>query len=480
MSLTKKLVVAFAALAAVLIIQSVVMLSGFLSMKSAMEKIARESSTKQFLASRFDADIQSMRSSQRGLQLFTTAKNSKKAAETRQQYAERMSKAVEELDRIESLGVSPEEAALIRDARSGLHEVEKYYAEIARFCDAGDGEGAAAFSASTAVSPYELAIRPALKLVDFEDQLLRRTQQDATTAMNRDLLFAFTLAVLGLATGAAALLTIRRANGTLRRTAHMLFEGAEQVASAAAQVSSSSQSLAQGASENAAAIQETSASSAELSSLTGTSSENTSAAAARMTDVARQVAESNEKLGQMVDSMHKINDSSDHISKIMKVIDAIAFQTNILALNAAVESARAGEAGLGFAVVADEVRNLAQRCAVAAKDTTDLIQESISEAGEGTHRLDQVGKSIAALTGFSEAAKTLVDEVYAASQEQTRGLKQITLAIRQMEQVSQMTAASAEQGAAAGEQLQAQSEMLKGISAELLALVDGHRDQIAV
>src|SRR5205814_9930224 len=114
---------------------------------------------------------------------------------------------------------------------------------------------------------------------------------------------------------------------------------------------------------------------------------------------------------KMVQAMSDIKTQSDKISKIIKVIDEIAFQTNILALNAAVEAARAGEAGMGFAVVADEVRNLAQRCAQAAKDTAALIEESIAKSADGKVKVDQVAQSIQGITEGSSKIKTLVDEV---------------------------------------------------------------------
>ena len=133
------------------------------------------------------------------------------------------------------------------------------------------------------------------------------------------------------------------------------------------------------------------------------------------------------------------------IAKIIKVIDEIAFQTNILALNAAVEAARAGEAGMGFAVVADEVRSLAQRCAQAAKDTAALIEESILKSGDGKGKVDQVTTAIRTITADTTSVKTLVEEVSLASQEQARGIQQIGKAIVQMEQVTQSTAANAEE-----------------------------------
>jgi len=161
------------------------------------------------------------------------------------------------------------------------------------------------------------------------------------------------------------------------------------------------------------------------------------------------------------------------MSKIIKTIDEIAFQTNILALNAAVEAARAGEAGMGFAVVADEVRNLAQRCAQAAKDTAALIEESIAKSNDGKTKVDQVAVAIHAITEESGKVKTLVDEVNLGSQEQARGIEQIGKAITQMEQVTQRTAANSEESAAAAEELNAQSETLKDVVVRLSAMVGG-------
>ncbi len=186
---------------------------------------------------------------------------------------------------------------------------------------------------------------------------------------------------------------VRGINAVLRRAITDLDEGATQVVSAAGQVSSSSQTLAQGASEQAASLEETSASTEQITSMTRKNSENARSAATLMTEASSQVGTANQHLEQMVGSMQEINTSSDKIARIIKVIDEIAFQTNILALNAAVEAARAGEAGMGFAVVADEVRNLAQRCAQAAKDTAGLIEESITKSNDGKGKLDLVAQA---------------------------------------------------------------------------------------
>jgi methyl-accepting chemotaxis protein/methyl-accepting chemotaxis protein-1 (serine sensor receptor) len=171
--------------------------------------------------------------------------------------------------------------------------------------------------------------------------------------------------------------------------------------------------------------------------------------------------------------MKDINSSSEKISKIIRVIDDIAFQTNILALNAAVEAARAGEAGMGFAVVADEVRNLAHRSAQAAKDTAALIEESIAKSNEGNKNLQLVAASIQPGTGSATEGKVLVDEVDVGNQEQSRGIEQIASAVTQMETVAERSAAGAGEGAAASQELAAQAHALYNIVERVRKLVGG-------
>src|SRR5258708_2672953 len=172
--------------------------------------------------------------------------------------------------------------------------------------------------------------------------------------------------------------------------------------------------------------------------------QNTCAVTPLVGATGRRVEAANQNLGEMVQPMKEINGSSEKISKIIRVMHEIAFQTNILALNAAVEAARAGEPGMGFAVVADEVRNLAHRSAQAAKDTAALIEESISRSHEGSRKLEQVADSIGQVTGSAAEVKTLVDEIDVGSQEQSRGIEQIMAAMGQMERVRQRNAVHAE------------------------------------
>jgi methyl-accepting chemotaxis protein len=267
------------------------------------------------------------------------------------------------------------------------------------------------------------------------------------------------------------LLYIRKLSGELFRLTDTLARNSGQVAKLSSEVRSAGETLANVSSQQAASLEETAASAEEITAMTQKNAENSQAAAGVMSTVDGHVKASNRTLDEMVASMRDINESSAKISKIIKVIDEIAFQTNILALNAAVEAARAGEAGAGFAVVADEVRNLAQRSAQAARDTSQLIEESIAKSQDGTVKLQQVTAGIVAITQDSARVKLLVDEVSGGSQEQARGIDQIAKAVSQMERGTQDSAESAHQSAESSVQLMTQAEELHGIVLQLRSLV---------
>lgn len=250
-----------------------------------------------------------------------------------------------------------------------------------------------------------------------------------------------------------------------------LTESSTRIRAASDELASGSQSIASGAVEQAASIEEISAAATQIRSMTEQSVDRTSSASATVVESDQSIAEVNLKLQDMANSMQAMTSTSDRISKIIKVIDEIAFQTNILALNAAVEAARAGEAGLGFAVVADEVRSLAQKCAQAARDTTSLIQESIVKSREGSVSLERVSEAVARVTQLSSQVKTLVEGVREAGGDQVRGIQQISAGVQQMEQVTQAAAASAEENAAASEQLRTESASMDGMVRHLTGLI---------
>lgn len=300
-------------------------------------------------------------------------------------------------------------------------------------------------------------------MVAEENKIVAAYSEAAIGAIPAANITNIAMIVLAVLVGCGVIWLVRHISSVLLSSIVELGDGAEQVATAASQVSSSSQSLAQGASQQAASLEETSASSEEINSMARKNTDNSRSTAELLLRSQEKVGQANRYLQEMVVSMNLITDSSGKISKIIKVIDEIAFQTNILALNAAVEAARAGEAGMGFAVVADEVRSLAQRSAQAAKDTAILIEDSISRSNEGKVKVDQVALAIQAVTEDSAKVKVMVDEVSLGSEEQSRGIDQIGRSISQMEQVTQTNAASAEESAAAAQQLSAQSETLKSV-----------------
>jgi len=252
-----------------------------------------------------------------------------------------------------------------------------------------------------------------------------------------------------------------------------LTEASEQVASASGQVSTSSQSLAEGASEQAAGIEETSSSLEELSSMTHQNAQNAGQANEIMTETSRVVDDANSSMGELTSQMKEISDASEETQKIIKTIDEIAFQTNLLALNAAVEAARAGEAGAGFAVVADEVRNLAMRAAEAAKNTSSLIEGSVTKITNGTQLVQKTNEAFVRVEGSARKAGELVNEIASASKEQSTGLDQINKAVAEMDKVTQQNASGAEESASAAEEMSAQAEQLRDYVTQLIAMVDG-------
>lgn len=235
----------------------------------------------------------------------------------------------------------------------------------------------------------------------------------------------------------------------------------DEVSTASKQISEGSQSLALGSTEQAASVEQLSSSISEISYKTKTNA-NTAAKAAELANIIKQNAEKgNVQMNQMMDAVNEINQASQSINKVIKVIDDIAFQTNILALNAAVEAAKAGLNGKGFAVVADEVRSLAGKSADAAKNTSGLIANSIKKAELGARIADETSASLAEIVSGINESNKLVAEIARSTDEESEGISQINKGIDQVAQVIQMNSATSEESAAAAEEMNKQAVVLK-------------------
>jgi methyl-accepting chemotaxis protein/methyl-accepting chemotaxis protein-1 (serine sensor receptor) len=265
---------------------------------------------------------------------------------------------------------------------------------------------------------------------------------------------------------------IRDIHRILHPMIHELSAASEDLRGAPQHIATSSGALAQAAMEQAASLEDTSAASKEIQSNTQQNLRKSQAAARLMAETAEAAARASRELEQTMVFMREMDVSSGKVAKIIGIIDEIAFQTNILALNAAVEAARAGEAGMGFAVVADEVRSLALRSAQAARDSSELIQSSVDKSKQGCVQIERVFGAVREMSGKADQVKTMVDDVSAASAEQVRGIEQISKAISQMDQITQRTAASAQESASVGQQMGSHSESLAAV-VESLRLMAG-------
>ena len=255
----------------------------------------------------------------------------------------------------------------------------------------------------------------------------------------------------------------RRLKKSLNESFHGIAQVSEQVSAGASQVSFGSQSLAQGATEQASSVQELSASIADISQRVKNNAEEAEAAKILTSEAEAIMVGSLSDMDNASRAMNEISATSKNISKVIKTIDDIAFQTNILALNAAVEAARAGAAGKGFAVVADEVRNLSQKSAEAAKNTTALIESSIEAVEKGTVLVNRTSQGFVGIADKSAQIAKLVEAISTQAQEQAAAISQVSIGIEQVSSVVQMNSATSEESAAASEQLSSQAETLKNL-----------------
>jgi methyl-accepting chemotaxis protein len=270
-----------------------------------------------------------------------------------------------------------------------------------------------------------------------------------------------TLDIIPLSESDVLGLSLQKMTKNLEGMFENIHSSTEQVSTGAQQIADGAQSLAQGSTEQAATVQQLSASISEIADKTKANAERAERAANLASSIERSAEKGNRQMNDMVSAVGEITSSSHDISKVIKEIDDIAFQTNILALNAAVEAARAGQHGKGFAVVAEEVRNLAAKSADAAKDTGGLIANSIEKAELGSRIATETATSLAEIVAGIGESNQIAGEIAESSNEQSAGITQINNGIDQVAQVVQQNSATAEESAAASQELSGQSTMLK-------------------
>jgi methyl-accepting chemotaxis protein/methyl-accepting chemotaxis protein-1 (serine sensor receptor) len=471
MSIGKKLAISFGAVVGVSLLMGGISLKVIYNLSSGLTRSVNTTVNSVEQVGSLTTALAAMRSAEAGFILFSSLNDLAQSEGEKSRFRDSASKMRAAIDAVRT-AMPNKNTAELSQLEAGQATLLDYFQKMVQAC--------ADQKCNEALDMHTQKVLPLTRDLDRMATDLNQAQKESSAAIAKEAesqrafsyWMGFVLVGAILAIAVISAFVIRAVNASLRSCASGMNTGAGQIASAAGQVAAASESLAQQASSQAASLEETSATTGEISSMTKRNAENTRSATQLVYLGEQSMAEANRRLEKMVHSMQEINSSSDRISRIIRVIEEIAFQTNILALNAAVEAARAGAAGMGFAVVADEVRNLAQRCSQAAHDTTALIEESITRATGGTADLDLVAKAIGEVAENFAKIKTLVEEVNLSSQEQAKGIEQVTQTMTRMNRTTQQTAASAEQSAAAATQMSAQTQAMSDLIHSLRSMVE--------
>jgi methyl-accepting chemotaxis protein len=471
MTIGKKLFLSIGAVVVAALVMGVMTFVSLSRVGAGMDRVVNENVKRQYLANQMYINLTEMISLERGMQIQAVLKNQAAIDKFHEDYRAELSKLQANIPQFAPLIVTPQGQEFLQAITSGSSRLGDFNEQLYQKATNHDVDGSIALLTNEFIPFANQLQTGSANIAHLQIGLMAEEVKNVRSIQAQSTAISIFMVLLCLAVGVVVVFIVLGINRDLLATATSLSDGAAQIAAAATQVSSSSQSLAQGATEQAAAIEETSASAEQINSMARRSTDSSRATAALVAESQNRVGLANQNLEDMVVAMNDLADSSGQIAKIIKVIDEIAFQTNILALNAAVEAARAGEAGMGFAVVAEEVRNLAQRSAQAAKDTAALIEASIAKTSSSKEKVDQVAVTMRAITEESGRIKVLVDGVSQGSEEQSRGIEQIGKAITQIEKTTQNAAANSEESAAAAEELSAQSETLREVIGQLRMMV---------
>jgi methyl-accepting chemotaxis protein/methyl-accepting chemotaxis protein-1 (serine sensor receptor) len=471
MTIGRRIAVAFGVILTLVAVSGVIAASSISILSGAVKQVAGQSLPAVYCSGRLIAQANEQRSSMAAHIAASNPDDKKQLAASIASLDRQIQSGLKEYA---TVGNTPEDRAITDQVGTAYARLAAAWEKVRPASDVGDTFGATDMWTKDGVPAADAVGKQLQALVDLNKSRSDRSASRALSAATWGGVAVWLALLIALGGGAVTALHVGRyVSSNLKRAVLELSRAAEQVAEAAGQVRSSSQQLAAKTSSDVASLQETSKSVSEIDAMTRNNADYSRQAASAMTHVGQSVSDANNHVGQMLDSMRQIGTSSEQISKINRVIDEIAFQTNILALNAAVEAARAGEAGLGFAVVADEVRSLAQRSAQAAKDTSGLIEESIRRSGEGAAKLDRVAGSVQEITQNASNVVSLIGRVSSATEEQARRMETVARAFAQMEAVSTNAAVSAEQAVAASRTLNKQVNSITEIAQRLREMLEG-------
>ena len=469
-TITAKIACCVGTMLAIALVSSLLALRAIDQLSQTVNRTAMRTARSLALAERIRTAAYQARFASRGVSLALLEKTSDlpKSKQMLQDAAEQVQQIANELRPL--LTTDREQRALhdLEDLLPGWRSLRQ---EMFRLADAGDIPALSVIRNGGVRTTGEAVDKCAAALIEIETHNMAEAIAGSQAASSMAYALQFALLAITAIAGGVVLTIVWRLGRVLAGLAARLRASADQVAGTSEQIGSQGKTLAQAASAQAASLEETSAAAEEVTAITQQSRDQTRAATGLMSEVDQSTRAGTAALQETIASMALISESSCGISKIIKVIEEIAFQTNILALNAAVEAARAGEAGMGFAVVADEVRNLAGRCSQAAKDTAAMIEESIVRSRDGSAKLQKLSELVRSIVVRSQEVKGLVDQVHEATEQHSRGVEQIAATVARIGQTTQETAAGAEESAASGAEMTAQARSLREEAGKLEILV---------
>jgi methyl-accepting chemotaxis protein/methyl-accepting chemotaxis protein-1 (serine sensor receptor) len=471
MNLSRRLLISFGAMLGLVLLLSAAAVVVTRDLGGELNHAANVTARRQYLAGQVSAGAADVTSLERGTVLAEVLGDTVHAEEYQRDLRERADGLRRAILDLSKMAETQEEAVRLRKLDEQAKLVWQAHDELRQAMANGQMDAGIEIFSQKVQPRLEEIGRQGRELVDRENRNLTAASAASASRRSRGIVVTVLLMLLAMVVGAGVFWTVRHASRALKDLASRMSQSAENVSGAAAQVSSASQSLASGASEQATSLEETSSSTEEIASITRKNAEHALEVAGLMQKSAEGAGGVNTSLDRMVEQMREIGNSSHKIARIIKVIDEIAFQTNILALNAAVEAARSGSAGAGFAVVADEVRSLAQRSARASKDTAEFVERNVTSADSALSRVGAVKSSWGQSGSIRDKVKAMSDEIARGSIEQDRDTQKIARSVAEVTSVTQRSASGAEELAAASEELNAQASLLSKLAERLDVLV---------